>query len=648
VFISYSRVDRDWVERIRKVMAPLLRQEGNSVQLWDDSQIQPGDSWLSEIETALAGAQVALLLVSAEFLASEFVMGKEVPELLRAAVAEGVTILWVPLSACLVRHTPIHAYQAVLPPEQTLDAMGPPQQSLALVRVAEAVHEALRQAEERTRQRQEQARLEQERLEREAAAAKRQRAEEQSRQRQLEQSRQLQEEERAAQEAERQRQQQERQVRQERQEAAAAERQRAREQAMQRQQEEKARRERERQDRAAAAAAEQQRAEHEARQRQQEAAAERQRAWQGLIAWAARGARLAGQANWRSLLSGPALPQIPLSRRQLLLTAGGLPLAWIGLGTIAQRFWRPGTSTPAISSPPGPLTPAYLNISHGQLERQQGGGWLVRRTPIMVPAVSETLGQGVALRLIGIRAGGFLMGSPPGEAGRSIFFGPQAEGPQHRVMLAGFWLGQTPITQAQWQVVARWPLVRLELNPDPSYFKGSNRPVEQVNWEEAIEFCARLSKGTGRTYSLPSEAQWEYACRAGTTTPFHFGETISPELANYNVSGGYLNDPEGLHRGETTNVGMFPANAWGLQDMHGNVWEWCLDHFHDSYQGAPADGSAWLKGGDESTGLQRGRLLRGGSWLNGPESCRSATRVVLYPGNQESYVGFRVCCLPQG
>jgi formylglycine-generating enzyme required for sulfatase activity len=619
VFISYSRVDRDWVERIRQVMAPLLRQEGNRVQLWDDSQIQPGDSWLSEIETALAGAQVALLLVSAEFLASEFVMGKEVPELLRAAVAEGVTILWVPLSACLVRHTPIHAYQAVLPPEQTLDAMGPPQQSLALVRVAEAVHEALRQAEERTRQRQEQARLEQERLEREAAAAKRQRAEEQSRQRQLEQSRQLQEEERAAQEAERQRQQQERQVRQERQEAAAAERQRAREQAMQRQQEEKARRERERQDSAAAG---------------------RQRAWQGLIAWAARGARLAGQANWRSLLSGPALPQLPLSRRQLLLTAtaGGLPLAWIGLGTMVQRFWLPGTSTPAISSPPGPLTPAYLNISHGQLERQQGGGWLVRRTPIMVPAVSETLGQGVALRLIGIRAGGFLMGSPPGEAGRF-----SDEGPQHRVMLASFWLGQTPITQAQWQVVARWPRVRLELNPDPSYFKGSNRLVEQVNWEEAIEFCARLSKSTGRTYSLPSESQWEYACRAGTTTPFAFGDTLTTELANYEANYTYGEGPKGETSRQTTNVGMFPANAWGLQDMHGNEWEWCLDHFHDSYQGAPADGSAWLKGGDEST-----RLLRGGSWISFPGNCRSAYRNDYHPVTQLDDVGFRVCCLPQG
>jgi formylglycine-generating enzyme required for sulfatase activity len=210
-------------------------------------------------------------------------------------------------------------------------------------------------------------------------------------------------------------------------------------------------------------------------------------------------------------------------------------------------------------------------------------------------------------------------------------------------MLASFWLGQTPITQAQWQVVARWPRVRLELNPDPSYFKGSNRLVEQVNWEEAIEFCARLSKSTGRTYSLPSESQWEYACRAGTTTPFAFGDTLTTELANYEANYTYGEGPKGETSRQTTNVGMFPANAWGLQDMHGNEWEWCLDHFHDSYQGAPADGSAWLKGGDEST-----RLLRGGSWISFPGNCRSAYRNDYHPVTQLDDVGFRVCCLPQG
>ena len=150
LFISYSHADKVWVTRLKTMMAPLLRQDGTQhVQLWDDSQIQPGDRWQQEIETALAGARVALLLVSDEFLASEFVMGREVPQLLRAAEAEGVTILWVAVSACVVQHTPIPAYQAVLPPELTLDAMDAPQQRQALVRIAEAVHRALRQAEER-------------------------------------------------------------------------------------------------------------------------------------------------------------------------------------------------------------------------------------------------------------------------------------------------------------------------------------------------------------------------------------------------------------------------------------------------------------------------------------------------------------------
>jgi formylglycine-generating enzyme required for sulfatase activity len=142
---------------------------------------------------------------------------------------------------------------------------------------------------------------------------------------------------------------------------------------------------------------------------------------------------------------------------------------------------------------------------------------------------------------------------------------------------------------------------------------------------------------------LPSEAQWEYACRAGTTKPFSFGDTLTAELANYNANYTYGEGPKGETRGQTTNVGMFPANLWGLQDMHGNVWEWCLDHFHDSYQGAPANGSAWLKGRDEST-----RLMRGGSWVSVPGLCRSAYRNGSHPDLQHVSVGFRVCCLPQG
>jgi formylglycine-generating enzyme required for sulfatase activity len=170
----------------------------------------------------------------------------------------------------------------------------------------------------------------------------------------------------------------------------------------------------------------------------------------------------------------------------------------------------------------------------------------------------------------------------------------------------------------------------------------SLRPVERVSWDDAMEFCSRLRQRTGRTYTLPSEAQWEYACRAGTTTPFAFGETITPELANYDCNFTYGEGRKGEFREQTTPVGMFDANAWGLQDMHGNVLEWCLDHWHESYEGALEDGSAWLSEGGES------RLLRGGSWNYFPRYCRSATRNHYLPVNALSDIGFRVVCLPQG
>ena len=229
----------------------------------------------------------------------------------------------------------------------------------------------------------------------------------------------------------------------------------------------------------------------------------------------------------------------------------------------------------------------------------------------------------LALTLVEIAAGSFLMGSPPNEPERS-----EDEGPQHEVTLTSFFISQTPITQAQWRQVARWQPLPAErwgrqLDPEPSFFQprsnpkargfrggrfsllegetdSDQRPVDNVSWLEAIEFCSRLSQRTGRHYTLPSEAQWEYACRAGTTTAFHFGETITPELANYDGTSTYADGSKGEYRKQTTSVGMFPANAWGLHDMHGNVREWCLDHWHPSYEGAPTDGRAWLNATDQS------------------------------------------------
>ncbi|MGK7904104.1 MAG: formylglycine-generating enzyme family protein, partial [Hormoscilla sp.] len=176
--------------------------------------------------------------------------------------------------------------------------------------------------------------------------------------------------------------------------------------------------------------------------------------------------------------------------------------------------------------------------------------------------------------------------------------------------------------------------------PDPSYFKGANRPVEEVSWHDGVEFCARLSRETGRHYRLPSEAEWEYACRAGTTTPFHFGETITPDLANYDGNYTYGSGSKGVYREKTIDVGSFPPNAFNLYDMHGNVWEWCADPLHENYEGAPGDGSVWESGGDDSR-----RMLRGGSWYNYPRNCRSADRDCNAPGGRDNYGGLRVVCL---
>ncbi|MFM6472590.1 MAG: formylglycine-generating enzyme family protein, partial [Dolichospermum sp.] len=196
------------------------------------------------------------------------------------------------------------------------------------------------------------------------------------------------------------------------------------------------------------------------------------------------------------------------------------------------------------------------------------------------------------------------------------------ERPQHQVTIKPFCFGKYPITQAQWQAVAALPQVNQELKPNPSRFKGDGStsltnhcPVERVSWHDAVEFCARLSNYTKRPYRLPSEAECEYACRAGTITPFHFGETITTELANYNGNNTYGDGPKGVYRKETTEVGSFKiANEFGLYDMHGNVWEWCQDDWHNNYEGAPVDGSAWIN-------LSNRKVLRGGSWNYYPVLC---------------------------
>ncbi|NEQ87572.1 MAG: formylglycine-generating enzyme family protein, partial [Moorea sp. SIO2I5] len=245
------------------------------------------------------------------------------------------------------------------------------------------------------------------------------------------------------------------------------------------------------------------------------------------------------------------------------------------------------------------------------------------------------------------------------------------ERPQHDVTLQPFFMGKYPVTQAQWKAIASMTdlKVKIDLDPDPSRFKGDNRPVENVNWYEAVEFCDRLSQLTGREYRLPSEAQWEYACRGVTEPlnlengesypPFYFGETITGQLANYDASRTYGDEPPGERSKETTPVGEFPANPFGLYDMHGNVWEWCLDDWHDNYEDAPTDGSAWIDGNeaenvngendsnsDKNDDNQPISPLRCGSWFSVPNYCRSAIRYIgLRREDRDDYGGFRIVCV---
>ncbi|MEM6403719.1 MAG: formylglycine-generating enzyme family protein [Cyanobacteria bacterium P01_D01_bin.116] len=262
----------------------------------------------------------------------------------------------------------------------------------------------------------------------------------------------------------------------------------------------------------------------------------------------------------------------------------------------------------------------------------------------------EELGNGVKLEMVLIKGGTFLMGTSDEEIERLVkkfkedYF--REEAPQHQVTVPNFFMGRYQVTQEQWISVAALPQVERELESEPSHFKGDDLPVEQVTWYDAVEFCTRLSNHTGRRYSLPTEAQWEYACRAGTTTPFHFGETISSDLANYNASETFANEAKGEYREKTTPVGQFPPNAKGLHDMHGNVWEWCLDDYHENYEDAPTDGSAWFDEENDNLSQKQGiAMQRGGSWYDASKNCRSASRNLDYSRDYyDDSIGFRVVC----
>ena len=255
----------------------------------------------------------------------------------------------------------------------------------------------------------------------------------------------------------------------------------------------------------------------------------------------------------------------------------------------------------------------------------------------------ENLRNGIELEMVQIPGGIFTMGAPEDEE-----YSHNDERPHHEVIVPTFFMGKYSVTQAQWRTVAFLPRINRDLKPEPSRFKGDNRPVECISWFDGVEFCDRLSQYTDRNYRLPNEAEWEYACRAGATTPFHFGEIITPELANYNAQSthGALITHGALtkktYRGETTEVGSFGvANAFGLYDMHGNLREWCADQWHENYEEAPTDGSAWVVDNNDN---DNHRVLRGGSWYDNSLNCRCASRGNLNPFINNSRFGLRVVC----
>lgn len=237
------------------------------------------------------------------------------------------------------------------------------------------------------------------------------------------------------------------------------------------------------------------------------------------------------------------------------------------------------------------------------------------------------LGNGVTMKLTLIPAGKFMMSSPKDEMGRG-----EEEGPQHEVTISRpFYMGVYDVTQAQYEQV---------MGANPSRFKSSGNPVETVSWLEAVAFCEKLSRQTGRTVALATEAQWEFACRAGTATPFNTGATLAADQANYDATYVYGSGVKGEFRQKTTPAGSFKPNAFGMFDMHGNVWQWCADWYDKAYY---AGSAAVDPKGPETGNL---RVLRGGCWHVYPGDCRSAYRFGLQPEIRADRAGFRVVVDP--
>jgi formylglycine-generating enzyme required for sulfatase activity len=268
---------------------------------------------------------------------------------------------------------------------------------------------------------------------------------------------------------------------------------------------------------------------------------------------------------------------------------------------------------------------------------------LLAQGPARSDHAAKDITNSIGMKLVRIPAGKFLMGSPATEAER------EAGETQHEVAITRpFYLGAYPVTQGQFLRV---------MGKNPSFFRPNNggsadHPVEQVRWGDARTFCRKLSalpeeKKAGRTYRLPSEAEWEYACRAGTTTPFNVGSALSSKQANFNGNFPYGGAAKGPYLRRTAKVGSYRPNAWGLYDMHGNVFEWCNDWYDpDYYKKSPKDHPRGPKEGVVPTGFGSNFfvVVRGGCWLDEARACRSARRFHLQQSEPYRWTGFRVAC----
>ncbi len=242
--------------------------------------------------------------------------------------------------------------------------------------------------------------------------------------------------------------------------------------------------------------------------------------------------------------------------------------------------------------------------------------------------ISVDLGKGIKMQMILIPAGEFIMGSPSSEKERDN------NEAQHKVRITKpFYLAKYEVTQEQWEAV---------MGNNPSHFKGARNPVERVSWNDCQNFIEKLNRIVpGDGFRLPTEAEWEYAARAGTTTPFHYGNSLSSNQANFRGNYPYGGASKGPDRGKTLPVGTFSPNSFGLYDIHGNVYEWCSDWYDKNYyNNSPVNDPKGPGSGSE------GRVLRGGSWVGYAGFCRSAVRNWTYPDYGDDFFGFRCARTP--